>query len=98
MEPNHLLPQDFLYVGKLACVNKSEIYAHGGDKESGWNIYGQRMSLAFGEHEKKLWGSYNPQEKFYILITSQNKKDSQFFQADLCKGLPYKPILEESVF
>ncbi|WP_233759007.1 hypothetical protein [Helicobacter acinonychis] len=56
------------------------------------------MSLAFGEHEKKLWGSYNPQEKFYILITSQNKKDSQFFQADLCKGLPYKPILEESVF
>ncbi|BBI22674.1 hypothetical protein [Helicobacter pylori] len=52
MEPNHLLSQDFLYVGKLACVNKSEIYAHDGDEESGWNIYGQRLSLESGEHEK----------------------------------------------
>ncbi len=50
MEPNHLLPQDFLYVGKLACVNKSEIYAHDGDEES--NIYGQCLSLESGEHEK----------------------------------------------
>ncbi|WP_187831098.1 hypothetical protein [Helicobacter pylori] len=50
MEPNYLLPQDFLYVGKLACINKSEIYAHDGDEES--NIYGQRLSLESGEHEK----------------------------------------------
>ncbi|WP_101022804.1 AAA domain-containing protein [Helicobacter pylori] len=98
MEPNYLLPQDFLYVGKLACVNKSEIYAHDGDEESGWNIYGQRLSLESGEHEKKLWDSYNSQEEFYILITRQNKEDNRFFKASLCKGLLYKHILEESVF
>ncbi len=98
MEPNYLLPQDFLYVGKLARVNKSEIYAHDGVKESGWNVYGQRLSLAFGEHEKKLWDSYNSQEEFYILITWQNKEGSRFFEASLCKGLLYKHILEESVF
>ncbi|MEJ8623962.1 AAA family ATPase [Helicobacter pylori] len=96
MEPNHLLPQDFLYVGKLACVNKSEIYVHDGDEES--NIYGQRLSLESGEHEKKLWDSYNSQEEFYILITRQNKEDNRFFKASLCKGLLYKHILEESVF
>ncbi|GAA8851921.1 hypothetical protein HpRN181_04800 [Helicobacter pylori] len=96
MEPNYLLPQDFLYVGKLACVNKSEIYAHDGDEES--NIYGQRLSLESGEHEKKLWDSYNSQEEFYILITRQNKEDNRFFKASLCKGLLYKHILEESVF
>ncbi|WRG60389.1 hypothetical protein E5E33_02815 [Helicobacter pylori] len=98
MEPNYLLPQDFLYVGKLACVNKSEIYVHDGDEESGWNIYGQRLSLESGEHEKKLWDSYNSQEEFYILITRQNKEDNRFFKASLCKGLLYKHILEESVF
>ncbi len=98
MEPNHLLPQDFLYVGKLACVNKSEIYVHDGDEESGWNIYGQRLSLESGEHEKKLWDSCNSQEEFYILITRQNKEDNRFFKASLCKGLLYKHILEESVF
>ncbi|WP_238701537.1 C-terminal helicase domain-containing protein [Helicobacter pylori] len=98
MEPNHLLPQDFLYLGKLACVNKNEIYVHDGDKESGWNIYGQRLSLESGEHEKKLWDSYNSQEEFYILITRQNKEDNRFFKASLCKGLLYKHILEESVF
>ncbi|WP_258220909.1 hypothetical protein [Helicobacter pylori] len=98
MEPNHLLPQDFLYVGKLACVNKSEIYAHDGDEESGWNIYGQRLSLESGEHEKKLWDSYNSQEEFYILITRPNKEDNRLFKASLCKGLLYKHILEESVF
>ncbi|GAA7170348.1 hypothetical protein HpBGD53_08140 [Helicobacter pylori] len=98
MEPNYLLPQDFLYVGKLACVNKSEIYAHDGDEENGWNIYGQRLSLESGEHEKKLWDSYNSQEEFYILITRQNKEDNRFFKASLCKGLLYKHILEESVF
>ncbi|WP_229261802.1 coiled-coil domain-containing protein [Helicobacter pylori] len=96
IEPNYLLPQDFLYVGKLARVNKSEIYAYDGVKKS--NIYGQRLSLAFGEHEKKLWDSYNSQEEFYILITWQNKEDSRFFKASLCKGLLYKHILEESVF
>ncbi len=80
MEPNHLLPQDSLYVGKLARVNKSEIYAHDGDKESGCNIYGQRLSLAFGEHEKKLWDSYNLQEEFYILITSQSKIEYKEFK------------------
>ncbi|WQX74603.1 hypothetical protein KVK37_03375 [Helicobacter pylori] len=98
MESNYLLPQDFLYVGKLACVNKSEIYAHDGDEESGWNIYGQRLSLESGEHKKKLWDSYNSQEEFYILITRQNKEDNRFFKASLCKGLLYKHILEESVF
>ncbi|WP_275093956.1 hypothetical protein [Helicobacter pylori] len=98
MEPNYLLSQDFLYVGKLACVNKSEIYAHDKDEESGWNIYGQRLSLESGEHEKKLWDSYNSQEEFYILITRQNKEDNRFFKASLCKGLLYKHILEESVF
>ncbi|WQW58527.1 hypothetical protein KVJ84_02680 [Helicobacter pylori] len=98
MEPNYLLPQDFLYVGKLACVNKSEIYAHDKDEESGWNIYGQRLSLESGEHEKKLWDSYNSQEEFYILITRPNKEDNRLFKASLCKGLLYKHILEESVF
>ncbi|MGH1580544.1 AAA domain-containing protein [Helicobacter pylori] len=96
MEPNYLLPQDFLYVGKLACVNKSEIYAHDGDEES--NIYGQRLSLESGEHEKKLWDSYSSQEEFYILITRQDKEDNRFFKASLRKGLLYKHILEESVF
>ncbi|GAA7694815.1 hypothetical protein HpMMM77_14440 [Helicobacter pylori] len=96
MEPNYLLPQDFLYVGKLACVNKSEIYVHDKDEKS--NIYGQRLSLESGEHEKKLWDSYNSQEEFYILITRQNKEDNRFFKASLCKGLLYKHILEESVF
>ncbi len=96
MEPNYLLPQDFLYVGKLACVNKSEIYAHDKDEKS--NIYGQHLSLESGEHEKKLWDSYNSQEEFYILITRQNKEDNRFFKASLCKGLLYKHILEESVF
>ncbi|WP_144290574.1 hypothetical protein [Helicobacter pylori] len=33
IEPNYLLPQDFLYVGKLARVNKSEIYTHDGVKK-----------------------------------------------------------------
>ncbi len=98
MEPNYLLSQDFLYVEKLACVNKSEIYAHDGDEESGWNIYGQRLSLESGEHEKKLWDSYNSQEEFYILITRPNKEDNRLFKASLCKGLLYKHILEESVF
>ncbi|WRC96328.1 hypothetical protein E5K84_04060 [Helicobacter pylori] len=96
MEPNYLLPQDFLYVGKLACVNKSEIYAHDGDEES--NIYGQRLSLESGEHEKKLWDSYSSQEEFYILITRQDKEDNRFFKSSLRKGLLYKHILEESVF
>ncbi|WP_232263228.1 hypothetical protein [Helicobacter pylori] len=96
MEPNYLLPQGFLYVGKLACVNKSEIYAHDKDEKS--NIYGQCLSLESGEHEKKLWDSYNSQEEFYILITRQNKGDNRFFKASLYKGLLYKHILEESVF
>ncbi|EMG90128.1 hypothetical protein HMPREF1403_01008 [Helicobacter pylori GAM201Ai] len=62
MEPNYLLPQDFLYVGKLACVNKSEIYVHDKDEES--NIYGQRLSLESGEHEKSYGILITPKRNF----------------------------------
>ncbi|GAA7806353.1 hypothetical protein HpCOL18_14180 [Helicobacter pylori] len=68
------------------------------DKDEKSNIYGQCLSLESGEHEKKLWDSYNSQEEFYILITRQNKEDNRFFKASLYKGLLYKHILEESVF
>ena len=41
--PNSLLPEDYLYIGKLAYIEKDEISFN--NEKTGWNIYGQKLQL-----------------------------------------------------
>lgn len=105
--PQPLLPQDYLYLGKLASVSKieDEIALHFSPKSYGWNRYGQRLSLKINGYDRQnskvivcqeelnLYEKYADDEDFYILIDYKNK--TNFFQASIVKGLVYRHILAD---
>ena len=106
--PQPLLPEDYLYLGKLASVNKTEdeIALHSSPKSYGWNRYGQRLSLKTSGYDKEkkeviacqeeldLYEEYEDDDDFYILIDHKNNSN-RFFQASIAKGLIYRHILTD---
>ena len=97
--PKALLPEEYLYLGKLAYIvkNENEI-AINGDKSKGWNKYNQKLSLNdyFNEKEIELFESYNQDIEFIILI--DYTKDNKHFNASVIKGELYQYILENMSF
>ncbi|MGD9554491.1 MAG: AAA domain-containing protein [Candidatus Altimarinota bacterium] len=97
--PQALLPEEYLYLGKLAYIlkNKDEI-ATNGDKSTGWNKYDQKLSLNdyFNKKELELLESYNQDVEFMILI--DHTKDNKHFNASVIKGELYQYILEDMSF
>lgn len=92
--PNSLLPEDYLYIGKLAYIEKDEISFN--NEKTGWNIYGQKLQLDdyFNKLEIEILNDYN--QEFVILIT--NNKNNKFFSASVIKGELYKYILDDLSF
>ena len=95
--PQALLPEEYLYLGKLAYITKNEI-AINGNKSKGWNKYDQKLSLNdyFNKKELDLYESYNQNIEFIILI--DYTKDNKHFNASAIKGELYQYILEDMSF
>jgi len=96
--PQPLLPENYLYLGKLAYVQKHEIYV-GESKSEGWNIYGQKLNLDdyYNKKELELYENYNQDIEFMILIVSSSKSN-KYFKASIIKGELYQYILEDMSF
>lgn len=97
--PQALLPEEYLYLGKLAYIVKNEDeMAINGDKSKGWNKYNQKLSLNdyFNKKELDLYESYNQEIEFMILI--DHTKDNKHFNASVIKGELYQYILEDMSF
>lgn len=95
--PKALLPEDYLYLGKLAYITKYEI-AIKGNKSQGWNKYNQKLSLNdySNKNEIDIVEFYNLEDEFMILI--DHTKDSKHFKASAIKGELYQHILEDMSF
>jgi len=97
--PQALLPEEYLYLGRLAYIVKNEDeIATNGDKSKGWNKYGQKLSLNdyCNKKELELFESYNQDIEFMILI--DHTKDNKHFNASVIKGELYQYILEDMSF
>jgi len=97
--PQALLPEEYLYLGKLAYIVKNEDeIAINGDKSKGWNKYNQKLSLNdyFNKKELDLYESYSQEIEFMILI--DHTKDNKHFNASVIKGELYQYILEDMSF
>jgi len=97
--PQALLPEEYLYLGKLAYIVKNEDeIAINGDKSKGWNKYNQKLSLNdyFNKKELDLYESYNQEIEFMILI--DHTKDNKHFNASVIKGELYQYILDDMSF
>jgi superfamily I DNA and/or RNA helicase len=97
--PQALLPEEYLYLGKLAYIVKNEDeIAINGDKSRGWNEYNQKLSLNdyFNKKELDLYESYSQEIEFMILI--DYTKDNKHFNASVIKGELYQYILEDMSF
>ena len=104
--PQPLLPEDYLYLGKLASINKieDEIATDILVKSQGWNCYGQNLSLKkirtdqnnylVDQNEMTLYEQFEDTEEFYILIDNKSKS-GRFFQASIAKGLIYRDIIND---
>ena len=95
--PQPLLPEEYLYIGKLAYIEKEEL-SFSGDKKSGWNKYDQKLSLNdyHNKKELELVNSYISQQEFMILIDFT--KDNKHFSCSAIKGVIYQSILEDLSF
>jgi len=96
--PQALLPEEYLYLGKLAYIAKDEIVTNEDNKSKGWNKYGQKLQLNDYHNKKELdlYESYNQEREFMILI--DRIKDNKFFNASIVKGELYQYILEDMSF
>lgn len=96
-QPNALLPHDFLYVGKLAKINESEL--------NQWNDYGQKIELnstkvnnEFSKKkEEESWSFYieNKINEIPIFIDYTNSSN-RFFKASIAKAELWQSILTGS--
>jgi len=96
--PQALLPEDYLYIGKLAYIVKNEIAINGDKPSKGWNEYNQKLSLNdyHNKNELDILEGYGDDTEFMILIDFI-KKD-KFFNASAIKGELYQYILEDMSF
>ena len=97
--PQALLPEEYLYLGKLAYIIKNEDeMAINGNQSKGWNKYNQKLSLNdyFNKKELDLYESYNQEIEFMILI--DHTKENKYFHASVIKGELYQYILEDMSF
>ena len=92
-QPNALLPHDFLYVGKLAKINESEL--------NQWNDYGQKLELNSTklsekqEEENLLFYVENKIKEIPIFIDHVNKSN-KFFKSSIGKAELWQSILTGS--
>ncbi len=95
--PQALLPEEYLYLGKLSYITKDEISTNNNEK-SGWNKYDQKLQLNdyYNKKELELYESYNQEIEFIILIDFI--KNNKFFTASAIKGELYQYILEDMSF
>jgi len=95
--PQPLLPEEYLYLGKLAYITRDEI-AISGNKSMGWNQYDQKLSLNdyFNKKEIDIINEYSDNQEFMILI--DHTKDYKHFNASAIKGQLYQYILEDLSF
>jgi len=97
--PQALLPEEYLYLGKLAYISKNEDeIAINGNKSKGWNKYNQKLSLNdyFNKKELDLYENYSQEIEFMLLI--DHTKDNKHFNASVIKGELYQYILEDMSF
>ncbi|MBL0708251.1 MAG: AAA family ATPase [Sulfurimonas sp.] len=96
--PQALLPENYLYVGKLAYIVKGEISTGKDPKTMGWNRYDQKLSLNDYHNKKEMeaYENYGNKEEFMILIDHVNK--NKFFNASMLKGELYQHIFNKSSF
>lgn len=52
--PQALLPEEYLYIGKLAYITKDEIVTSKDDNSKGWNRYSQKLQLNDYYNKKEL--------------------------------------------
>ena len=95
--PQPLLPEEYLYIGKLAYIEKKEL-SFNNDKKTGWNKYDQKLSLNdyHNKKELELVNSYTEMQEFMILIDFT--KDHKHFSTSAIKGVIYQSILEDISF
>jgi len=96
-QPDALLPNDFLYVGKLAKINGSEL--------NQWNDYGQNLELSSQkiadkwsqkqELENLQYYIQNNIPEFPIFIEKVNKTN-KFFKASIAKAELWQSVLTGS--
>ena len=96
--PQALLPEEYLYIGKLAYITKDEIVTSKDDNSIGWNRYSQRLQLNDYHNKKELdlYETYNQEIEFMILI--DYSKGNKYFNASVIKGELYQYILEGMSF
>lgn len=96
--PQPLLPEDYLYIGKLAYILRDEIALQSDDKSCGWNRFNQRLTLNDykNKNETDLVQSYGSDDEFMILI--DYTKSGKYFSASAIKGELYQYILEDLSF
>jgi len=96
--PQALLPEEYLYLGKLAYITKNEDeIAINGDKSKGWNRYNQKLQLNDYDNKKEseLFENYSQDIEFLVLIDTKDKKH---FNASVIKGELYQYILDDMSF
>jgi len=99
--PQPLLPEDYLYVGKVAYITKNEIGTSKTPISQGWNRYNQRLGLQdyLNKKELEIWESFDDEEEFIVLIDYVKAKlDKYYFKASIIKGELYRYILEDMSF
>jgi superfamily I DNA and/or RNA helicase len=96
--PQPLLPEDYLYLGKLAYITKDEIVTSKDDNSKGWNRYGQKLQLNdyFNKKELEFYENYDTDIEFMILI--DHTKNNKYFNASIIKGELYQYILDDMSF
>jgi len=96
--PQALLPEEYLYLGKLAYITKNEIVTNEDNNSEGWNKYGQKLQLNDYHNKKELdlYKSYNQKIEFMILV--DYTKDNKHFNASAIKGELYQYILDDISF
>ncbi len=95
--PQALLPEEYLYLGKLAYIIKNEISIQN-QTNTGWNRYDQKLQLNdyHNKYEIEILEKYNINTEFMILI--DRIKDNKYFTASAIKGELYQYILEDMSF
>lgn len=95
--PQALLPEEYLYLGKLVYIVKDEISIENQTK-TGWNKYNQKLQLNdyHNKNEIEVLENYSDDIEFMILI--DRIKDNKYFTASAIKGKLYQYILEDMSF
>ncbi|MBT5491083.1 AAA family ATPase [bacterium] len=93
--PQALLPEDYIYLGKLAYITKEEISIKN-DTKSGWNRYDQKLQLD-DYHNKNELTVYESNMPELIILVIKNK-NNKFFTGSAIKGELYQYILDNMSF